>query len=323
MFKKLIILLRNIFLGYSTPKCVGLEVSSNSIKIVELVDNSLILKNYRIKDINAKQIIDSVSEMESFSDIISTEWLNFKTNKDHVAIALPYSAVIVKEIIIPKQKNQYMFNQELRDFLVGELGTDEIDYDYTIIENLGDDYKLKVVIAKKERLEEYQALVQMSALKVAVIDVEQFAVGSLFEQLLKVNFVTVDSMLIDIATNYIRAYFCKNGNILHFTEIATNYVENTDITSSIAVDIEKIIQMTKSSLIVDKKIMMLDNYRIYLSGDKCIHDDLILKLSPINKDVFYVDQLLTKFNRTIPQHELVRLMTPISLAAWGHKIAKN
>jgi len=48
---KLIQRLKRIFYGYTTPRCVGLDISSTAIKLVELKEDSFIITKYRIYDL--------------------------------------------------------------------------------------------------------------------------------------------------------------------------------------------------------------------------------------------------------------------------------
>lgn len=359
IISKLVTSLRKIIIGYKTPQCVGVDISATSIKMVELATNSLKISNYNIKALDRSLITQNaaISDIEKVSELIMQQWDNFSHKLNNVAVAMPYGSVIIKEIIAPIFKSKFDLDEYLQSQLVKDLGIEEIDFDYSVIEKSEENQKLSVVVAKKEKIDEYQAMIQMTGIDVAAIDVEPFAIQHLFKILLNENGIRKDVLIFDIGVNRVRAYLFSKCESVYFTEITTSYdqyfedflseykisidsnkdvgtrafelfaehnVQSSNIIDAISMDISKLIQIVKSSILVEKKLTIASDHNIYLMGGNSLVPGLRDKISEINEVVVrYSDELLHPLNKNIPRSHLIRLMTSIALATWGHKIGKN
>lgn len=362
MIAKLLKSIKKIFFGYVTPECVGLDIGTTAIKMVELVPNSLRVSNYNIKLIDKNMISQQgvIRDIEELSVLITLQWAKFKPKFKNIAVAMPYNSIIIRDLVVPAAKNKFEMDSNVKTQLIAELGVEDIDFDYNYIGDTDDgQQKINAVVAKKEKIEEYQAMIQMTGIEVAAIDVEPFAIQYLFEILLKKHQIMRDVLLIDIGMNFVKAYLFKNAECIYFTEIPARYYQlfeeyiiaqnmefavnmdgnlgadlfeifdknitvATELNEAVLQDINKLIQVIKSSILVEKKMTIADDFQICLMGGNSLLPGLSETLLEIGCNrVFFADELLRPENNSIPTQNLIRLITAIALATWGHKIGKN
>lgn len=353
---KIFQILKKIFSGYETPPCVGVDIGSTSVKMVELCHNSLKIANYSINAIARNLVVDGViNNIEQVSAAVLNQWDLLNSEYNQVAIAIPYNAVIIKDIITPKFKTKYELDNYVLKQLIQELDTDDIDFDYTITSDQLTDQNLLVIVAKKEKIEEYQAVMQLSGIKIAAVDIEPFAIQNLFDKLLKNNPLNKQMVLIDIGSTRVRAYAFEQEHI-YFNEINVNYsyciedlltvydknlvkdttdfnnllielieskkINPVELVNLIVSDVNKLLQLVKSNLLVEKKISLANNYEIYLMGGNALISGVLHKISSSQHvKVRYADEFVVSLNNKIPQRDLIRLIPALALATWGQQIA--
>lgn len=350
-------ILRRVFLGYETPPCVGVDIGSASIKMVELKRNSLKIANYSINVVAKNLVVNGViNNIEQVSAIILRQWELLDSEYNQVAIAIPYNAVIIKDILAQKLKTKYELDNYVLKQLIKELDTGDIDFDYTISLDQLNEQRLLVIVARKEKIEEYQAVMQLSGIRIAAIDIEPFAIQNLFDKLLKSNPLNKQMVLIDIGVTRIRAYAFEQEHI-YFNEINVNYsycvedllvaydrnivlkdivdinvllielinsdkINPLELVNLIVLDVNKLLQSVKSNLLVEKRISLTDNYVIYLMGGNALIPGILQEINSIQRvKVHYADEFISALNSKIPQSDLIRLIPAVALATWGHQIA--
>ena len=352
-----LIYLKKIFVGYTTPPSVGVDISSSAIKMVELEYDSLVISKYSIQPLEKNLVTEGIiNDIEQISKIVLDGWLKLGSTSQQVAISIPYNSVIIKEIKAPKFKSRYQLDDFVFDYLIKELDTDDIDFDYLINKIENDEQTLSVVVAKKEKIEEYQAIIQMTGIRVSAIDVEPFAIRHLFNLLLKSKPMLAPVLLIDSGSTRMRAYVFQDHKLILFSEISVNYnfileellLTHTDginlkkigavdsylfnllkdeklsyapLVDAIIYDISKLIQLVKSNMLVERKISLADNVDMYLTGGNTIAPGTTERIKKLYAgNIYLISELLAKKNPNIPTHDIMRLTTAISLATWGQKI---
>ena len=347
----------SIIVGYKTPACVGLDIASTAIKMVELVPNTLKIAKYTIAPLTKNMVNEGViNDIEKVSDIIRDQWIKLNPSHRDVAISIPYNAIIIKEVKAPLFKNKYELDQFILDQLIKELDTDDIDFDYSIINKEANEQLLSVVVAKKEKIEEYQAIIQMTGIQVAAIDVEPFAIQHLLKLLLSRNKIDGKVILLDLGATKIRVFVFDNCESIIFNEIAVNYhhmfeeiflkldqkvrlqdvadiysqtlkllnekqITDEQLVELMLSDISKILQLVRSNLLVERKISLSANVPIILMGGNTVIPGLIDKIINYTKtDVKSIASLFQGGNSYIPEVDLLRIITAVSLATWGQKI---
>jgi len=350
-------ILKKILLGYKTPPCVGVDIGSASIKMVALCKDSLKISSYSIKAVAKNLVVYGViNNIEQVSEVILSQWQLLNSEYAQIAIAIPYNAVIIKDMVTPKFKTKYELDNYVLKQLIQELDTDDIDFDYEIILEQSNEQNILVVVAKKEKIEEYQAVMQVAGIPVSAIDVEPFAIQYLFDKLLKIQHRSKQMILVDVGLTRIRAYAFEQQQHVYFNEINVDYYpcieeiilyaaknivlkDVVDVNSClvdlinrnqanpkkfvdmIVADVNKLVQLVKSNLLVEKKISLLADYDIYLMGGNSLIPGVLRGISTIqNVKVYYADEFISELNKSIAQNDLIRLIPAISLATWGQQI---
>ena len=99
-----------------------------------------------------------INDIEKLSDIISDQWAKLNPINRDVAISIPYNAIIIKEVKAPLFKNKYELDQFILEQLIKELDTDDIDFDYSIVNKEASEQLLSVVVAKRKKLRNIRLL---------------------------------------------------------------------------------------------------------------------------------------------------------------------
>ena len=332
MFANLKAKLKLLLVGYVTPRCVGVDISSTAIKMVELLPNSLIIANYRIKPLaNNLVVAGIINDLDQLAEIMAQEWLDFKANYRNVALALPSAAIVLREMNAPLFQHQHHLDDYLRQQLINQLPNQDIDFDYQIKQINQQTQDLAVVVAKKATIEEYQALMQLSGMHLAAIDIESFAIQHLFEALLLKNTnPSQQIILFDLGATRLRAFVFLNHKQIIFHEISVQHsIPLADGISPrehqpILPELVKLLQQLRSVMLIEKKIALAENSLIYLHGGNSLLPKVKDYLMQQNfKQLFWLSDLFASENKHVPASDLMRLLTAIALATWGQQIGAN
>jgi hypothetical protein len=259
-------------------------------------------------------------------------------------------------MVTPKFKTKYELDNFVLKQLIQELDTDDIDFDYVITQEHLNEQNILVIVAKKEKIEEYQAVAQIADISISAIDVEPFAIQYLFDKLLNRQQFSKQMILVDIGLTRIRAYAFEKQRHVYFNEINVDYysyIENAilnsakdvalkdiidinnflvdlinqnkinpnELTDVIVADVNKLLQLVKSNLLVEKKISLSTDYDIYLMGGNSLIPGVLRKISNLQHvKVYYADEFISTLNKNIARSDLIRLIPAMSLAMWGQQI---
>ena len=167
---------------------IGLDIGSRTIKIAEVVDkkNSQIFKSFHTTNIEPGLIEEgTVKDPETVSQSIRELYKKAKLKEKNVAISIGGYSVIVKKINV-----QNMTEDELQETIHFEaeqyipFDISDVNLDFQILgesEHNPNQMSVLLVAAKKEMINEYINLVQMTGLNLCIIDVDAFALQNIFE----------------------------------------------------------------------------------------------------------------------------------------------
>lgn len=170
------------------PHLIGLDIGSKTIKIAEIVDKktSRIFKNFHTIDIEPGIIEEGViKDPETVSASIRELYKEAKLKEKNVAISIGGYSVIVKKINVQKMTEdelQETIHFEAEQYIPFDIS--DVNLDFQIIgesEHNPNQMSVLLVAAKKEMVNEYINLVQMTGLNVCIIDVDAFALQNIFE----------------------------------------------------------------------------------------------------------------------------------------------
>lgn len=168
----------------STPHLIGIDISSTSVKMVELSDDgrgNCKLEGYSISPMAPDATTDgNLADLEKVADAIKLAWKLLGSREKHAALALPSSAVISKKVIMAaglrEEDMETQVEAEANQYIPFPL--DEVNIDFQIIgpsPNNADEVEVLIVAARKEKIEDRVAAAELAGLKVDIMDVDSYA----------------------------------------------------------------------------------------------------------------------------------------------------
>jgi type IV pilus assembly protein PilM len=92
-------------LGQKHPQMIGLDISSSSVKLVELSQSTsgeLVLERLASEPFEKGWIVDGqIEKFDEVADAVRRVVSRSGTKTRHVVMAMPQSAVITKKIVLP------------------------------------------------------------------------------------------------------------------------------------------------------------------------------------------------------------------------------
>ncbi len=163
---------------------VGLDISSSSVKLVELGHNKageLVLENCAILPLERGWITDgNIEKFDEVADVVRRLIKKSGTKTKNVAMALPPSAVITKKIVLPggmtDQELELQVETEANQYIPFPL--DEVSLDFCIVgpsaASVGD-VEVLIAASRREKVQDIQGLAEAAGLKPVIVDVESYA----------------------------------------------------------------------------------------------------------------------------------------------------
>ena len=163
---------------------IGLDISSSSIKLVELGQDrsgNLTLERCGIEPLERGWI--SEGNIEKFDEVVDAARRlvgRSGTKTKHVAMALPASVVISKKIILPgglsEREMEVQVESEANQYIPFSL--DEVSLDFCVVgpsATSAGDVEVVIAASRKEKVEDRQGLAEAVGLVPVVLDVETYA----------------------------------------------------------------------------------------------------------------------------------------------------
>ena len=204
---------------------IGLDIGSRTIKIAEVVDkkNSQIFKSFHTTNIEPGLIEEgTVKDPETVSQSIRELYKKAKLKEKNVAISIGGYSVIVKKINV-----QNMTEDELQETIHFEaeqyipFDISDVNLDFQILgesEHNPSQMSVLLVAAKKEMINEYINLVQMTGLNLCIIDVDAFALQNIFE--FSYDSVDENIALIDIGASKTSLNILKDNSSVFMRDVS-------------------------------------------------------------------------------------------------------
>ena len=166
------------------PPLFGLDISSSSVKMLELVDagkGSYRVERYAIEPLPRDCVVDgNINNLEAVTESVKRAHSRMGTRTKHVAMAVPSGAVISKKIIVPaslrEEELEVQVESEANQYIPFAL--EEVNLDFQILgPSPANPEEQEVLIAatRKEKVEDRVAVADSAGLKALVMDVESFA----------------------------------------------------------------------------------------------------------------------------------------------------
>lgn len=163
---------------------LGIDVSSSSVKLVELSRNragDLVLERCAIEPLERGWITDgNIEKFDEVAGAVRRLVRKSGSKTKSVAMALPTSAVITKKIVLPgglsDKELEAQVESEANQYIPFSL--DEVSLDFCVIgpsaSSVGD-VEVLIAASRKEKVSDRQGLAEAAGLKPVVMDVESYA----------------------------------------------------------------------------------------------------------------------------------------------------
>lgn len=178
------------FLKSATRQLAGLDISSSSVKLVELSGGdkgAYKVERYAIEPLPRDAVVDgNIASLEPVTEAIKRALRRFGGGVKNVAVALPSSSVITKKVILPagmrETEMEFAVEGEANQYIPFAL--DEVNLDFQEIGPAASspgDVEVLIAASRKDKVEDRVAVAQATGLKAVIVDVESLATESALE----------------------------------------------------------------------------------------------------------------------------------------------
>lgn len=227
------------FLSSAARQLAGLDISSSSVKLVELSGgdkDAYKVERYAIESLPRDAVVDgNIANLEAVSEAIKRALRRFGGSVRNVAVALPSSSVITKKIILPaglrETEMEFAVESEANQYIPFAL--EEVNLDFQEIgpaPGSQGDVEVLIAASRKDKVEDRVAVAQAAGLKAVIVDVESLATEAALElvcrQLPRAGADQVVA-LVDVGANVMNVTMFRNGQSLYAREQAFGGVQLT------------------------------------------------------------------------------------------------
>ena len=172
------------FFRERTPPLIGVDISSTSVKMVELADDGkggYRLERYAIAPLPRDAVVDgNIASLEQVGETVLRAWKLLGSREKNVALALPAAAVISKKVNmqagLSETDMELQVEAEANQYIPFSL--DEVNIDFQVlgpVRNSTEEVEVLIAASKKERIEDRLVVAEEAGLKVVIMDVETYA----------------------------------------------------------------------------------------------------------------------------------------------------
>ncbi|PTT78961.1 pilus assembly protein PilM [Pelomonas sp. HMWF004] len=171
-------------LGRKHPPLIGLDISSSSVKLVELSqtkNGDLVLERFASEPFEKGWISDGqIEKFDEVADAVRRVVGRSGSKIRDAALAMPQSAVITKKIMLPaglrEEELELQVEAEANQYIPFSL--DEVSLDFCVIgpspTSVGD-VEVLIAASRKDRVQDRQGLAEAAGLRPVVLDIESHA----------------------------------------------------------------------------------------------------------------------------------------------------
>ncbi len=214
------------------PPLFGLDISSSSVKMVEIVDagkGGYRVERYAIEPLARDAVVDgNINNLEALIDAVKRGHKRLGTRTKFVAMAVPTGAVITKKIIVNgalgESELEIQVEAEANQYIPFAL--EEVNLDFQILgpsPTSPDEQEVLIAATRKEKVEDRVAVAESAGLKPLVMDVESFAQQSalsLVVQALPGGGKDQNIAVVDVVANVMNVTVLRNDQSVYTREQA-------------------------------------------------------------------------------------------------------
>jgi len=173
------------FLSRRNPSAFGLDISSSSVKLVELSrrpTGQFVVERVAAESLDKGWVVDGqIEKFDEVAEAVRRVVAASGTRTKQVVLAMPPSAVITKRIMLPaglrEEEMELQVESEANQYIPFPL--DEVSLDFCVIGPSSaspSDVEVLIAASRKDRVQDRQGLAEAAGLVPVVIEVESHAV---------------------------------------------------------------------------------------------------------------------------------------------------
>ena len=174
----------DVLLGRKHPPMIGLDISSSSVKLVELSQNKngeMVLERFAMESFEKGWIADGqIEKFDEVADAVRRVVARSGTKTRDAVLAMPQSAVITKKIMLPaglrEEELEMQVEAEANQYIPFSL--DEVSLDFCVLgpspTSVGD-VEVLIAASRKDKVQDRQGLAEAAGLRPVVLDIESHA----------------------------------------------------------------------------------------------------------------------------------------------------
>ena len=173
-----------MILGRKHGPLLGLDISSSSVKLVELGQaggGDYVVERFASEPFEKGWIADGqIEKFDEVANAVRRVVVKSGTKTKSVAMAMPQSAVITKKIMLPAglrdEELEIQVESEANQYIPFSL--DEVSLDFCVVgpspTSVGD-VEVLIAASRKDRVQDRQGLAEAAGLKPMILDIESHA----------------------------------------------------------------------------------------------------------------------------------------------------
>lgn len=177
-----------MFLSRKKPPLIGIDISSTSVKMMELSKTG---SSYRIEGIAVEPLPEnaivekSIAEIEAVGESVKRALIKSKIKSKNVAIAVAGSSVITKKITMPSNLSddemEGQIQLEADQYIPYPLEEVALDFQVTgVTENNPDTVDVLLAACRSENVDDRVAAIELAGLTAKIVDIEAYTIETAF-----------------------------------------------------------------------------------------------------------------------------------------------
>ena len=177
-----------MFLSRKKPPLIGLDISSTSVKMMELskTGSSYRIEGIGVEPLPANAVVEkNVAEIESVGESVKRALSKSKIKSKNVAIAVAGSSVITKKITMPaslsEDEMEGQIQLEADQYIPYPL--EEVALDFQVIgptESNSETVDVLLAACRSENVDDRVAAIELAGLTAKIVDIEAYTVETVF-----------------------------------------------------------------------------------------------------------------------------------------------
>ena len=177
-----------MLLSRKKPPLIGLDISSTSVKMMELskTGSSYRIEGIGVEPLPANAVVEkNIAEIESVGESVKRALSKSKIKSKNVAIAVAGSSVITKKITMPANLNDEEMEGQIQleadQYIPYPL--EEVALDFQVIgqsDNNPETVDVLLAACRSENVDDRVAAVELAGLSAKIVDIEAYTVETIF-----------------------------------------------------------------------------------------------------------------------------------------------